>query len=90
MVVCLGEVVGEMLLAVEIKSVAHDEAEGGFFATCRLVPLKTSSLILTGSCPEFGGFRKRDTDFLITDGRWMVHENAEIGIYAEDRESEPE
>ena len=89
MVVCLGEVVGKMVPAVEIKSVAHEEAEEGLFAACRLAPLKAASFILAGSSPEAMRLRKRDADFLIADGRWMVHKNAEIGVYAEDRESEP-
>lgn len=89
MVVCLGEVVREVTPAVEIKSVAHEEAEEGLFAACRLVPLKAASFVLAGSGPEVGGLGKRDADFLIADGRWMVHKNAEIGVYAEDGESEP-
>jgi hypothetical protein len=75
--------------AIEIKSVAHDEAEEGLFAACWLVPLKAASFVLTGSGPEERGLGKRDADFLIADGRWIVHQNAKIGVYAEDREGEP-
>ena len=52
MVVCLGEVVGEMTSAIEIKSVAHQEAKECFFAPCGLVPLKTAPLAVAGSVPE--------------------------------------
>lgn len=88
MVVCLGEAVGKVTSAVQIKSIAHEKAEGGFFTASRLVPLKAASFVLVSSGPELGGLGKRDHDFLITDGRRMVHKNAEMSVYAEDRESE--
>lgn len=67
MVVCLGEVVGKLAPTVKIKSVAHENAEEGLFAACRLVPLKAASFILAGSGPEVGGLGKRDADFLMAD-----------------------
>ena len=89
MVVCIGEVVGEVTPAIGIKSVAHEEGEEGLFAACRLVPLKAASFVLAGSSPEEGGLRKRDAHFLIADRRRMIHQNAEVSVYTEDRESEP-
>lgn len=89
MVVRLGEVVGEVAPTVQIKSVAHEDAEESFFAACRLIPLKAASLVLAGSCPEVGGLGKRDADFLVADGGWMVRKKAKIGIHPEHRESEP-
>lgn len=89
MVICLGEVVGEVTPAVEIKSVAHQEAEEGFLAPCGLVPLKTAPLTVAGGVPEVRGHGKRDADFLIADGGRMVYKNAKIGIDTEDRESKP-
>lgn len=89
MIVCLGKLVGEVAPAAEIKSIAHKGAEEGLFAACRLIPLKVTSFILAGSGPEAGGLGKRDADLLIADGRRVVNKNAEIGVYTENRESEP-
>jgi hypothetical protein len=46
--------------------------------------LKPSSFLLVGGGPKARGLWKRDGNLLIADGRWMVRENAEIGIYTED------
>jgi hypothetical protein len=46
--------------------------------------LKPSSFLLAGGGPKARGLWKRDGNFLIADGRWMVRENAEIGVYTED------
>lgn len=88
-VVCHGKVVGKVSPTVETKSVAYEEAEGCLFATCRLVSLQAASFFFAGSGPEAGRLRKRDVDFLIPDRGGMVHKSPEIGVYAEDRESEP-
>ncbi len=89
MVISLGEMVGELTPAIEIKGVAHQKAEEGFPTPCGLVPFKTSPFILASSVPEVRGHGKRDADFLIANRRWMVDHNTKIGIYAEDRECEP-
>ena len=77
------------MLAVEVKSVAHYEVEKSPFAADRLIPLKVSSLILAGSGPEMRGLGKRNAHLLVADGRWMINEDAQISIDAQNRESEP-
>ena len=39
MIVYLGEMIGEVASAIEVKSVTHEKAEESLFAVCRLVPL---------------------------------------------------
>jgi hypothetical protein len=89
MIVRFTEMVGQVASVVGIKSIAHEKAEEGLFAACRFVPLKVASFVIAGSGPEAGGLGERDADFLVADGRWMVHNNAEVGVYAENRKSEP-
>ena len=89
-VVCLGEAVGEAMPPTEINRIAHDEAEEGLFAAGGLIPLEAVPFVLAGCGPEVRGLGKRDADFLIADRRGVVHDNAEIGVCAENREREPE
>jgi hypothetical protein len=89
-VVCLGEAVGKAMPPTEINRIAHDEAEEGLFVAGGLVPLEAVPFVLAGCGPEVRGHGEWDADFLIADRRGVVYGKAEIGVYAENREREPE
>ena len=90
MVVWLGEMQRKASPAVRVKRVTHEEKEESLLAACRLVPLKSTLFVLAGSGPEVGRLGKGNTGLLIADRGWIIRENTEVSVHAENRENKPE